>query len=215
MSRQSRWARRGAISGAIGVVVLAAGCGSRPAPGGDNASPPASQSAKASTRKVSKPKPPVPPAPTFDQATSDLIGALDMAAHARYVKSFGSLSVTPSQKGVILEMTDLADGRALVSATRAGHPHWSQVPVALVKVLYTEVQLQAAQKAVPGDYWKRYELVSVGYGGGGHLDVSSSDTSLKGPGGEVGRERLAGILTRTVGVRVVVTYSRPGQAMTG
>ncbi|MDQ2849954.1 MAG: hypothetical protein M3Y49_04320 [Actinomycetota bacterium] len=222
MSRQSRWARQRVVTAAIAVSVLIAGCGSQIAPGGDSTSPPASQSVtiatpSASKPSVSTPKTPTTPllTPTFDQATYDLIRALDVAAHARYVNTFGSLSFAPPHHGVILAMTDLANARALISSTRAGHPQWSRVAVTLVKVTYTEAQLQAAQNAVSPTYWKKYELVSVGSGAGDYVDVGSSDPSLKGPGGRVGRERLASILTRAVGVRVIVTYSLPAQAANG
>lgn len=227
MSRPSRWARQRVVTAAFGVAVLIAGCGSQIAPGGGSTSPPALKSVRTSTPNVSKPKgskpkvatPKTPTTqlltPTFDQATNDLIRALDVAAHARYVNTFGSLSFAPPHHGVILTMTDLANGRALISSTRAGHPQWSRVTVTLVKVTYTEARLQAAQNAVSPAYWKKYELVSVVSGAGDYVDVGSSDTSLKGPGGRVGRERLASILTRAVGVRVIVTYSRPAQAATG
>lgn len=109
------------------------------------------------------------PTPTFDQATNDLIGSLDAAAHAHYVKS----------------------------------------------LTYTEARLQAAQNAVSPAYWKKYELVSVGSGAGDYVDVGSSTTSLEGPGGRVGRDRLAVILTRALEVRVIVTYCLPAQAVNG
>lgn len=134
--------------------------------------------------------------------------ALNTAAHAGYVKTFGAIIFNKSQHGMSLQMTDLAQGRKLVASVRAQNPKWSAVSVALVKVPYTEKRMQTALRAVPEALYRKYQLVSVGFGTGQYLDVTSSDTRLKDPvAGRKAREALAQTLGTLVGVRVQVSYS--------
>lgn len=188
-------------------LMLVAGCGSQSAPGRNSVSP--TVSTTTSTTSAKSPK----PAASNTDATIEMATALDTAAHAGYVATFAAISITTSQRGLELQMTDLAQGSTLIAKVRSGHPEWAAVPVALVKVPYTEQRLEAAQKALPDAAWTKYQLVGVGYGTGRYLEVTSSDTRLKAPvAGRAAREKLAQTLTSQLGVRVLVTYSTPAHA---
>lgn len=221
--RCSSW--RLALPAAVAGVVLIAGCGSQTAPGGNSTSPSVSiTKAQAPAKPSTKAASPVilnaPTGPaaglsptTSDDATIELADALNTAAHAGYTDTFGSIALTKSQRGIELQMTDLAQGRKLLASVRAHHPTWSAVPVALVKVPYTEKRLMTAQSAVTDATWKKYQLVSVGYGTAWYLQVGSSDTRLKAPvAGRAARDKLAQTLTEQLGVRVLVTYATPAHA---
>lgn len=144
-----------------------------------------------------------------------MIAAVDATARAHYVSSYGLVSYNLSQFGMSVQMTDLAQGRKLVAEVRAGHPEWDGVPVALIKVPYTEKRLRAVQAAVPEAFYRTYQLVGIGFENCRHLLITSSDTRLKGSAGSAGRERLARIFEHAVGVRVVVAYSTPSTTAAG
>lgn len=213
MSTYRRHTHRGSIAAL--VLVFVTGCGTQSPPGG-SATP---QATKTSTTPVASPKTaakaPKSPETRFDQATSDMIPAVDAAALAHYSDTYGMVSYNLSQVGMMLRMTDLAQGRKLIAGVLAGHPEWAGVPVTLIRAPYTGKRLQAAQNAVPEGFYRKYQLVSVGQENCVYLSVLTSDSHLKGPAGSAGRQRLAGVLQRTVGVDVRVAWSQPASAAAG
>lgn len=190
---------------AVGAAVMC-GCGTQSAPGAPSYTPYSFVTQPSSAAPQS--------APLYDEATMDLAQSIQAAGSgARYANSFGLVRLNDSQRGMRVEMTDLALARKLVAGARAGHPTWARVPVALVEVPYSMKRLEAAEKAVPDADWKRYQLVSVGVETCRHLSVTSSDVRLEDPvGGRAARTKLAQRLAHAVGVPVVVTYSTPAHA---
>lgn len=214
----------GAVLLGAGGVVLCAGCGTARAPGSTGSAAPTSTTTRTRTMPPSSPSTSRPTGSTSTvspgegganglDATINLAQAIDSAGHTRYVSTYGLIILNRSQYGMTLQMTDLAQGRKLLAGARAGHPEWAAVPVVLVKVPYTDKRLRTAQDAVPDASYQKYQLVSVGVGTCEYLSVASSGTRMKDPvSGKNAREVLARTLSRTLGVRVVVTYSPPAVA---